>query len=61
MDNAIYTWSAKTNEATKLAELSNNVVTSLKWNSRGNILATGDEKGDIRLYDAEKNKQVRKI
>lgn len=29
LDNAIYTWSAKTNEAYKLAEFPNTLVTSL--------------------------------
>ena len=48
LENAIYTWSAKTNEAYKLAEFpANSLITSLSWNPRGHLLACGDDSGDI--------------
>ena len=61
LDNTIYTWSAKTNEAFKLAEFPHTLVTSLSWNPRGILLAAGDDKGDIRIFDTEKNKSLRTI
>lgn len=61
LDNAIYTWSAKTNEAFKLAEYPNTKVTSLSWNPRGILLAAGDDNGDVRIFDTEKNKSLRLI
>lgn len=60
LENAVYTWNAKTNEAFKLAELaSHQMITSLNWSPRGILLGLGDENGDIRIFDTEKNKQLR--
>jgi WD40 repeat protein len=59
LDNAVYTWNAKTNEAHKLTEFQNNLITSLNWNPRSVLLATGDDRGDIRIFDVEKNKCAR--
>ena len=61
LDNSIYTWSAKTNEAIKLAEFPHTHVNSLSWNPRGILLAAGNDKGDICIFDTEKNKSLRTI
>lgn len=62
LENAVYTWNAKTNEAIKLAEYpANQLVSSVSWNPRGILLATGDELGEIQIFDTEKSKILRQF
>lgn len=53
LDNAVYIWSSRGNDAEKLVE---GCVSSVKWGGKG--LAIGDETGRIRMLDVEKRKEV---
>ncbi|CAM6002304.1 unnamed protein product [Sphagnum balticum] len=52
LDNAVYVWAAKGNEAEKVLE---GYVSSVKW---GRGLVIGEESGRIRLVDVEKRKET---
>jgi cell division cycle 20-like protein 1 (cofactor of APC complex) len=52
LDNAVYTWSSKGNDAEKLIE---GYISSIKW---GKGLIVGEETGRIRVIDVEKRKET---
>jgi cell division cycle 20-like protein 1, cofactor of APC complex len=52
LDNAVYIWPSKGNDAEKLVE---GYVSSVKW---GRGLAVGEETGRIRIIDIEKRKEM---
>lgn len=60
LDNQVYTWNAKTNEANKLMEVElPSKVSAVSWSQRSEILAIGEDSGLVKIYDVEKSKCIR--
>lgn len=59
----MYLWSACTSQVTRLCDLSSdgNVVTSVSWSERGNLVAVGTHNGYVTVWDVTVNKQVNKL
>ena len=56
----VYVWDAESGEIQQLTELDNDdYVCSVSWIKDGNILAIGDSKGSIHIWDALQMKKVR--
>eukprot|EP00817_Percolomonadidae_sp_ATCC50343_P006878 CAMPEP_0117431406 /NCGR_PEP_ID=MMETSP0758-20121206/10922_1 /TAXON_ID=63605 /ORGANISM="Percolomonas cosmopolitus, Strain AE-1 (ATCC 50343)" /LENGTH=608 /DNA_ID=CAMNT_0005220347 /DNA_START=248 /DNA_END=2071 /DNA_ORIENTATION=- len=54
--DSVYLWNASNAKVLKLCTLRNNLITSVSWNDNGNILAVGNAKGTIELWDVTKSK-----
>lgn len=62
LDNTVHIWSAVTNKAYKLYEIpSNEMICSVAWNHKADILAVGDTTGKLKLLDPETGKVVREM
>jgi cell division cycle 20-like protein 1, cofactor of APC complex len=62
LENIVYTWSATTNKAFKLYELSSNeIVSSVAWSQSGSLLSVGESTGYVKIWDIEKQKLLRKL
>lgn len=59
--SCIYLWNADTAKVTRLCEVSNDTITSVCWAPHDPLLAIGCNKGDLLIWDVEKEKQVRKL
>ncbi|KNC80500.1 hypothetical protein SARC_07142 [Sphaeroforma arctica JP610] len=57
----VYLWNADTSDITKLLDLPdvNNYVSSVQWMPQGNVLAVGNDDGEVMLWDAENVKRLR--
>ena len=62
LGSAVYLWSAKTAQVTKLCDLqaSNDAITSLSWVQRGSVLAVGTFNGGVEVWDAVRNARIRR-
>ncbi|XP_066246119.1 fizzy-related protein homolog isoform X1 [Euwallacea similis] len=60
LGSCVYLWSACTSQVTRLCDLSGdgNVVTSVSWSERGNLVAVGTHNGYVTVWDVAVNKQV---
>lgn len=62
LENCAYIWSACNSKVTKICEQpETDMVSSVSWSQRGNILGVGNSYGEIHLYDAMKSKKIREI
>uniref|UniRef100_A0AAR5Q258 CDC20/Fizzy WD40 domain-containing protein n=1 Tax=Dendroctonus ponderosae TaxID=77166 RepID=A0AAR5Q258_DENPD len=63
LGSCVYLWSACTSQVTRLCDLSSdaNVVTSVSWSERGNLVAVGTHNGYVTVWDVTVNKQVNKL
>ncbi|KAL0206324.1 hypothetical protein P9112_001631 [Eukaryota sp. TZLM1-RC] len=60
--NSVYLWNGSTGSVAELCTLSEgDAVTSLKWTSSGTHLAIGVDSSTVKLWDVEKQKQVRTL
>eukprot|EP00730_Choanoeca_flexa_P014538 TRINITY_DN6394_c0_g1_i2.p1 TRINITY_DN6394_c0_g1~~TRINITY_DN6394_c0_g1_i2.p1 ORF type:complete len:464 (+),score=75.89 TRINITY_DN6394_c0_g1_i2:109-1500(+) len=58
---SVYMWSPTSSQVTKLCELEDTCVTSVRWTKQGGQLALGDQDGGVYLYDSTKLKRVAKL
>ncbi len=58
-DKGIVKWNISTQEQTVIYPASNNFFNIVTHNSKGTIIASGDKKGTIYLFDADKNNLLR--
>lgn len=57
LGSCIYLWNASTSKVTKLYDLgTSDVVTSVSWSEKFNMLGVGTNKGDFQVWDPEKCK-----
>ena len=62
LGSCVYLWSACTCKVTKLVDLSpNDMVCSVAWSQRGTYLSVGTTRGDTRIFDVSKLKQIRNM
>ncbi|XP_060526759.1 fizzy-related protein homolog [Cylas formicarius] len=63
LGSCVYLWSACTSQVTRLCDLSGdaNMVTSVSWSERGNLVAVGTHNGYVTVWDVTVNKQVNKL
>ena len=55
LGSCIYLWNASSSKVTKLYDLgSSDIVTSVSWADKGNLLGVGTNTGDFQLWDPEK-------
>ena len=61
--HSVWLLSVETDEVTKLYESgdTNPEITSVQWDEKGNILALGDSKGSLNLWDFDSSKKIRTI
>ena len=59
--NHVYLWNSGSGEIEQLLELDGveDYVSSVSWINEGNILAVGDSRGDVHLWDVSQMKKVR--
>eukprot|EP00825_Cyclidium_porcatum_P044481 TRINITY_DN6541_c0_g1_i1.p1 TRINITY_DN6541_c0_g1~~TRINITY_DN6541_c0_g1_i1.p1 ORF type:complete len:566 (-),score=104.62 TRINITY_DN6541_c0_g1_i1:424-2121(-) len=58
LSSCVYLWSATTNKVIKFCDLgSQDMVTSVGWNPKGNALSIGTSMGDLQIWDAVKLKK----
>eukprot|EP01134_Creolimax_fragrantissima_P007897 CFRG7897T1 len=57
----VYLWNADTSDITKLMDLPdpNSYVSSVQWMPQGNVIAVGNDDGEVMLWDAENVKRLR--
>lgn len=62
LGNAVYLWDGKNKQVTPLMRVQEmgNVVTSLSWGQRGNMLAVGTNTGEIQLWDTTRGMALSK-
>ena len=61
LENIVYTWNAKNNKALKIASLAENeLITSVNLNAEGKYLAIGESTGQVKIFDIEKQKVLRR-
>lgn len=62
LGSCVYLWSACTCKVTKLVDLSpSDMVCSVAWSQRGTYLSVGTTRGDTRIFDVSKLKQIRNM
>jgi energy-coupling factor transporter ATP-binding protein EcfA2 len=58
-DNGIVKWDIRTKQQVNIYASANNFFNTVTHNNRGTIIASGDKKGTIYLFDANTNKLLR--
>lgn len=53
LNNSVYLWNGNNNKVNKLME-SNQNISSINWNKKGNIISIGMNDGRIQLFDINK-------
>eukprot|EP00344_Euplotes_crassus_P008436 CAMPEP_0197011300 /NCGR_PEP_ID=MMETSP1380-20130617/57937_1 /TAXON_ID=5936 /ORGANISM="Euplotes crassus, Strain CT5" /LENGTH=239 /DNA_ID=CAMNT_0042433905 /DNA_START=6 /DNA_END=725 /DNA_ORIENTATION=+ len=62
LSSCIYMWNASTSKVTKLYDLgSSDVVTSVSWSEKFNLLGVGTNKGEFQIWDPEKCKCLKTL
>lgn len=69
LQSAVHTWNSETGEANFLVDLDEEservggggLVTSLRWDADGNILAVGTDRGYTQLWDMERGVRLRTL
>ncbi|BFZ60787.1 substrate-specific activator of APC-dependent proteolysis [Saitoella coloradoensis] len=60
LGSSVYLWDATTAKVNKLTDLANGEsVTSVSWIGRGTHVAVGSSKGQVYIFDAERQKRLR--
>jgi len=61
LGSSIYIWEATTSNVILLSDLSTygDSVTSVNWNSTGELLAVGTKKGNVNIWDVKKHKLIK--
>lgn len=61
LGTSIYIWEASTSNVTLLSDLSTygDSVTSVSWNSSGDLLAVGTKKGSINIWDVKRHRLIK--
>lgn len=57
-DNTVKLWDVETGACTKTANISRNLVTSVKWASDGSIIAQTSEDKELRLWDPSSLEEI---
>lgn len=61
LGNSCYLWNFNTNNVEKISEFSeSNILTSLTWDSKSDVLAIGSLDGTVEIFDSEKKQSIRK-
>ena len=62
LGSCIYLWNASSSKVTKLYDLgAADIVTSVSWAEKGNLLGVGTNTGDFQLWDPEKCKLIKNL
>ena len=62
LGQALYIWNFHTNEVKKLTEyFGRNLVSSVGWDIKGDLLSLGTKEGSVSLWDANKETTLRKF
>jgi len=61
LGSSVYVWNVLSGDITKLVEGTDNAnpITSVSWMQEGNVLAVGNTRSEVSLYDFESQKRVR--
>ncbi|ORY45251.1 WD40 repeat-like protein [Rhizoclosmatium globosum] len=64
LGSCVYLWDAQNSRVTKLCDLKDptqNTVTCVNWNPKGNLAAIGTNKGVVQIWDVRAEKKIREL